>query len=89
MLYSNNSPGGLIALALLADYPGLFVVQPSEQQWRNLASKLDRSLVLASQPISEIIVSWYTKMTTGRVAGIRMAPTTMTLENDKAWERAV
>ena len=53
------------------DHPRLFVVQPPEQQWRNLASKLDRCLVLASRPMGEIFVEWYAHTTTGREAGIQ------------------
>jgi len=68
---------------------GLFVVQTPEQQWRNLAAGLDRCLVLANRPQGEIYVAWYAHTRTGRVAGIRIAPTQTTIDDDGKWERAV
>ena len=42
------------ALVSPSDLPGLFVVQPPTKQWENLASCLDRCLVLADRPRGSI-----------------------------------
>ena len=72
-----------------SEVDGLFVVQPTEQQWKNLAAGIDRCLVLANRPQGEIFVAWYAHTRTGRVAGVRVVPKTPVVENDKKWERAV
>jgi len=82
------------ALALVSpkDLPeeeGLFVVQPPAKQWENLATCLDRCLVLADRPHGEIFVAWYAHTTTGRVSGVRVRPTKAKVDADAAWERAV
>ena len=76
-------------LELVSPDEGLFVVQPPAQQWKNLAACLDRCLVLANRPQGEVFVAWYAHTRTGRVAGMRIAPTQTTIEDDKKWERAV
>ena len=68
--------------------PGLFVVQPSSQQWKNLASDLHRCLVLANRPTGQIFVARYTHTKTGRVAGVHVVPTTQMVDDDK-WERTL
>jgi hypothetical protein len=71
------------------DGEGLFVVQPSAAQWRNLAAAIDRCLVLADRTQGEIYVAWYAHTTTGRVAGVRIRPTKTNTDDDARWEKAI
>lgn len=81
------------ALALVSpkDIPeeGLFVVQPPAKQWENLATCLDRCLVLADRPQGTIFVAWYAHTTTGRVSGVRVRPIKANVDNEATWNRAV
>ena len=38
---------------------GLFVVQPPQWQWQNLAAAMDRCMVLADHPNGVIFMGWY------------------------------
>ncbi|EDO48938.1 predicted protein [Nematostella vectensis] len=82
------------ALALVSpkDLPEeecLFVVQPRAKQWENLATCLDRCLVLSDRPQDLIFVAWYAHTTTGRVSGVRVPPTKASADADATWERVV
>src|ERR1043165_8428098 len=66
-----------------SEVDGLFVVQPTEQQWKNLAAGIDRCLVLANRTQGEIFGAWYAHTRTGRLAGVRVVPKTPVVENDK------
>ena len=53
----------------------LFMLQPSRKQWENLASCLDRCLVLADRPQGQIFVAWCAHIGTGRISGVHVCPT--------------
>lgn len=68
---------------------GLFVVQPPQRQWQNLAAALDCCMVLADRPNGTIFAAWYGHSKTKRTAGARVAPTPAVVQDDANWERAV
>lgn len=68
---------------------GLFVVQPPQRQWQNLAAAFDRCMVLADRHNGTIFAGWYGHSKTKRIAGVRVAPTPAVVQDDARWERAV
>ena len=94
-LYANSNRTEMVAnthiqnvLDLVSSTP-LFVVQPPQQQWRNLAKELDRCFVLADRPESTIYVCWYAHTKTKRMSGIRIRPKQSIVDNDKHWNQAI
>ena len=81
--------GEALRLVSPQDSEDLFVVQPPTKQWENLATNLDRCLVLADRPQGSIFVAWYAHTTTRRISGVRVRPNKANADDDTTWENAV
>jgi len=66
----------------------LFVVQPPAQQWKLLAEKIDRNLVVSNRELGEIFVAWYGHSETGRICGVQVHPKNVS-NNDAKWKKSV
>ena len=68
---------------------GLFVVQPPARQWESLAKHLNCCFLLEERTQETLWMGWSGHTKTGRLQGIVAKPSTKTLEEKGAWERAI
>jgi len=66
----------------------LFVVQPPTQQWKLLAKKIDKNLVVSNRELGEIFVAWYGHSETGRICGVQVHPKNIR-NSDRKWKKSV
>ncbi|KAK3734420.1 hypothetical protein QZH41_003615, partial [Actinostola sp. cb2023] len=65
----------------------LFVVQSPAQQWKLLAEKVDRNLVVSNRELGDIFVAWYGHSETGRICGVHLRPKNVC--SDAKWKKSV